>query len=209
MKFVLVSDIEDTGMDVYGADADACVAEEVAVLPNGLVAIDVGGNTYVVNPSVIHSTNDSSPAAPLSTPADKFADADGNFGQVGDAARVRLSRLDKFGVNQDARNGYITDYYVSQDKVAISLSIGARVLTTQDFRWNHAPESTPIEDADGNTRPIGSSARLRLSRLSAFNISKAGRNGVIKSVSDDGTLVLAFDTGLIAVTVGRSDFRWN
>ena len=215
MKFVLVTDLDAAYPDSYDLDPDAHVVEVVGELTNGKVAIEIAGENFVVSPSIIHTTDESaSPSTleeiaaaiePVQEEEHTFEDADGNLGVVGDTARIRLSRMSKYGVEQADRSGTVVAHD-SIGKATVRLYIGDVIVKVVDFRWGTDPEF--VMDADGKVGSVGSSARLRLSRLTSFGVAKYARHGKITATHQGGTFDLVFASG-DAVTVNQSDFRWN
>lgn len=147
----------------------------------------------------------------------QIADADGRVGKSGDAGRIRLSRLERYGLEEEFRHGnVITAYGV------LGLSTPTQFIpfdSPNDFRWSdvandaeidsETPDTVPapFADADGIFGVDGQMGRVRLSRLGQYNVDDEHRHGPVHR-RDDAMYRINTETGPVYLH-SANDFRWD
>lgn len=140
-----------------------------------------------------------------------FMDADGKTLVQGSSIRLRLSYLTEYNVPKGERHGTLEG---ATEQAVIAIGAGKFVVPFDAIRRNPV-QDTPappdpvatITDADGKIKAVGSKARVRLSRLTSFHVTKATRHGYVAGSMENGSIVLQLDK--MAVILGTSDFRWD
>lgn len=140
--------------------------------------------------------------------ANIYYDADGKEVKIGSDVRIRLSRLQCYGVDKADRHGKLISLgeMSGTTVVAIKLSNGQlRIVTKSDFRRDAPPR---VVDADGKVVTPGAMARIRLSRMEEYDVDEDTRHGMVYAVEPDYAFVRIALPGIqTTVNVPSDDFR--